>query len=120
MSWPRRKPPARVPHEDPKVELQLQRILGARERITRAITSISDYQDEIAALMILARNLGGDAANADPIVAGQHNRQIAQAEQRIKWLQAEIRTLEDSIEQAWELIRAISEGLTSEDLRHLS
>lgn len=120
MSWPRRKPPPRVPHEDPKVELQLQRILGAQERITRAVTSITDYQEEIFALLVLARKLGGDAADADPITAGQHNRQITQAEQRIKTLQAEMRTLEESILQAQELIQAISEDLTSEDLGHLA
>lgn len=124
MGWvfPRRgDPPARVPHEDPKVELRLQRIIGARERVGRAVVSITDYQEEIAELLKASRAMSdlvvqvGMSSAEDRIL-----RQISLNEQRIKTLIGEIRTLEDSIDQARELIQAVSEDLTADDLRHLS
>lgn len=120
MSWLRRtpRPPVRVPHKDKKVDLELQQILTLQARVARAETSITDYQDEVAELLLASRTLSGMVSEPADVYA-RCVQQISLNDERTAWLMAEMRTLEDAIVQAQELIRAIKKDLTSEDLEHL-
>jgi chromosome segregation ATPase len=88
---------ARQPDPNPVIESRLQQLDELRHGVTVKRTQIADYMAEIKQLLAQARKFAHKAANGSCLSEDRYTAQIAPAEARAKWLQAEIRHLEAEI-----------------------
>lgn len=117
----RKKTPERKPHPDGRIELQLQRIIGCQEAISRQEHLITDYrhmmlnasstQDEGAAKLRV--NPGWNGAQA----AFDKTMQVQQA--RIEQAMAGIATAEGIIEAQRDRLAKLSAEMSDTDLAYL-
>ena len=105
MTW-RRRSPRRIPHPDPGIELELQRILDLRASISRRAALIGTYRREIMKLHAKARSDGNKP---------RIELYFAQARK----LDGQITVTEDAIAAAGEQITALSAKLEPADLAWL-
>jgi chromosome segregation ATPase len=89
----RKAAPPRLPHPDPRVEAELQRIISLRRALDRREAQLDADTDSVR---ILRRRLRRDA---DAGEVPQWQQQIADLREEIERLEAEVAGLHDQVEK---------------------
>lgn len=92
MSWFRRKPPARQPHPDSRIEAELQRVLALQRAAARTEAVVAGLNSEAAKMDAFARRNAHsyDAAGYSSVRARELRNQAAEQEERVSKLHDEI------------------------------
>jgi hypothetical protein len=115
------KTPARIPHPDPGIELQLQRIIGCQRAIARYELLIAEYRQQMTSAddeqdmhssRLRNSNEGSSAQQSFSLGMSAQARRIASA-------RGGIAEAERAIGDPHELIAKLAAGISASDLAYL-
>lgn len=118
----RNQAPARIPHPDPAIELQLQRIIGHQRAIARYELLVTEHRSQIASAgdesdkhsyTLRISNHGSAAQQAFKLGTDEQAR-------RIEIAKAGITEAEQAIEAQHEQIAKLAAAMSATDLSYLS
>ena len=117
----RNQAPERIPHPDPGIELQLQRIIGCQRAIARYELLIAEYRAQMTSADDEQDSHSSRLRVSNEGSSAQQSFKLAMAEQarRIESARAGITEAEQAIEDQHELIAKLAAAMSATDLSYL-